>query len=301
MPDYRFDTDLLALLPPWYREILDYQQICGAESAQFEALAESINAVYDNFFFQTMDEAAVLQWEQIFRIIADPTTESLDFRRARLINRVSSQPPYTMNFLRKKLDELIGEGNWTVRMDYANYTLYIESSAVNQQYEQEVAVTIGKIKPAHIVYVNTPYVTDSMLLNETVGLSVKIYNYKLGAWGLGLSPFASLEDKGVIKVATTPSLQSTLLAGTAAYVLGQIASARVNGTVAISSINKAIDEDTVTVTYTVDAASVSAITSVELLDGNGNVLTSATVYVPVTENTIMKHVITVEEGTNNGN
>ena len=129
MSRYELDADLLALLPPWYREVLDYQEICGTEQAQFEALADEIVSVADNFFFQTMDERAVSQWEQVFRIVPNPAAESLEFRRARILNRISTRPPFTLGFLYQKLDELIGVGAWTVHMDYPNYTLYIESSA----------------------------------------------------------------------------------------------------------------------------------------------------------------------------
>lgn len=151
------DTDMLSLLPPWYREILDYQQICQTEEAQFTALANEINGVADNFFFQTMDISAVSQWERIFGITPNLDTDTLEFRRARVLNRISTRPPFTLGFLYQKLDELIGPGEWTVTVDYPNYTLYIESSAENQLYATEVAYTINRIKPAHIVYVNTPY------------------------------------------------------------------------------------------------------------------------------------------------
>ena len=107
------DRDLLALLPPWYREILDYQEICQTEKAQFDALAAEITGVADNFFFQTMDEGAVSMWEQIFDIVPDLDTESLGFRRVRVLNRVSTRPPFTLGFLYQKLDELIGAGAWT--------------------------------------------------------------------------------------------------------------------------------------------------------------------------------------------
>ena len=126
------NIDLLEQLPPWYREVLDYQEICRTEQQEFDALAQEITSVGDNFFFQTMNLSAVEMWENIFGIVPNPETEDLAFRRFRILNRVSSRPPYTMAFLSQKLDEIIGPGNWTVRMDYANYTLYIESSAENQ-------------------------------------------------------------------------------------------------------------------------------------------------------------------------
>ena len=71
---YDLDTDLIALLPPWYREILDYQAICRTEGERLNALAQELTAVGDNFFFQTMGESAVSQWEQIFRIVPSPST-----------------------------------------------------------------------------------------------------------------------------------------------------------------------------------------------------------------------------------
>lgn len=287
---------MLELLPPWYREILDYQQICQTEQQLLEALAEEITAIAENFFFQTMDSGSVSQWEQILGITPNLTTETLAFRRARLINRLSTRPPYTIWFLYQKLDELIGPGQWTVNVDYPNYTLCIESSAENQQYATEVAYTINTIKPAHIVFVNTPYVQTGLLLSETIELYQRNWNYNLGDWGLGVLPFASDVSKGVIKMPTTPSIQQALLTGTANFVSGDIASARINGTVVISELEKTISGSTLTVTYTVPQDQASDVTLAELLDADGNVLTSSTVYVPVESNTVMKHVIPVSEG-----
>ncbi len=292
----KLDTELLPLLPPWYRAILDYQEICQTEQEQFEALAEEIAAVADNFFFQTMDAGAVSQWEQIFGIVPNAAVESLDFRRARILNRVSTRPPFTLGFLYQKLDELIGPGAWTVTVDYPNYTLYIESSAEDQQYATEVAYTVNKIKPAHIVYVNTPYLRAGLLLSETIELSQLTYHYQLGAWGLGVQPFATEQGQGVIKMPTTPSIQQALLEGVANFAAGDIASARINGSVTIPDIDKSVDGATLTITYTVAQTQAETITQAELLGHDGAVLTSSSVYVPVTGSTIMKHIIPVSEG-----
>lgn len=301
MNNIRFDTDLLSLLPPWYAEVLDYQVICQTEEAQLEALANEITAVADNFFFQTMDEGAISQWEQILGITANPAIETLSFRQARLINRLSTRPPFTLQFLSQKLDELIGPNQWTVTVDYPNYTLYIESAAQNQSYATEVAFTINRIKPAHIVYVNKPRIDSGLLLSETINLSQLVFNYNLGGWGLGVLPFATENPMGVIKTATTPSIQSTLLTGVANFVSGDIASAQINGTVSISELSKIVSGSTLTVTYTVPQSAAEAITSVALLDSSGNILTQSTVYIPVTGSTVLTHTIPVAEGvTTNG-
>lgn len=296
MAEWDLDADLLALLQPWYREVLDYQQICGAEAGQFTALADRIRNVGDNFYFQTMNEAAVLKWEQIFDIVADPTTESLDFRRARLLNRMGIKPPFTMPFLYQKLDELIGPGQWMVEMDYASYTLYIECAADNQEWAIEIAYMLGRIKPAHIVYINRPYIADELQLAEEVQLMRRRYNYKLGAWGLGALPFSQEEFAGVIKMASTPSLTNDLLAGVAGFVADDVAAAVLNGTIVVTDLTKEQTGNVLTVSYSVTAAETSAVNSIALQDKEGKILTQATVYVPVTEQIMIKHNITVNEG-----
>ena len=250
----------------------------------------------ENFYFQTMNLSGVEMWEDVLHIIPNPSMEDLDFRRARVLNRITTKPPFTLGFLYQKLDELIGPGEWSVTVDYANYTLYIESAAQNFNYSTEVAFTVNRIKPAHIVFVSTPLIKSGLLLSETISHALRTYNYHLGSWALGQLPFATDTDLGVIKTPETPSIQAALLNGTAGFVLGDIASARINGTTAISAISKSQTGSTVTVTYTVTEAMASSVSQVELLDGEGNVLTSSTVYIPVSGSVLMKHTIPVAEG-----
>lgn len=295
---YELDTSLMNQLPDWFAQILDFQEVMNAEQPSFDALADEIIAVADNFFFQTMDSSAIAKWEGIFNIIANPSTETMDFRRDRVLNRISTKPPFTLAFLYQKLDELIGPNQWTVNVDYPNYTLYIESSAVNQSYATEVAFTINRIKPAHIVYINKPFVKTGLLLSETISLSEVEYNYRLGGWGLGVLPFATETSLGVIKTATTPSITANFLADVATFASTDIKSAQLNGNVAIDNINKSVEGSVCTITYTVLPSQTTEITSVALLDQEGNTLTQSTIYVPITEESgvVMTHNIPVAEG-----
>lgn len=284
-------------LPPWYREVLDYQQMCQTIGAQFALLAEEINRVADNFFLQTMDLETVQMWEGIFRIVANPATESLQFRRDRIINRISMRPPFTLRFLYQKLDELIGPGLWSVTVDYPNYALYIESNVDGQGYSQELIYTINHIKPAHITFINSPVAMSGIVLSERVSEISYTWNYVLnGQWLLGQEPFADEEEVQVIKLPQTPSIQSALLTGIADFVSGDVAAARLNGSIMVENINKSVSGSTLTITYQVTQAMTTEITQVELLAADGTVLTSMAAYVPVTETAVIKHVIPVQEG-----
>ena len=219
----------------------------------------------------------------------------MEFRRFRVLNRISTKPPFTLGFLYQKLDELIGKGKWSVTVDYPNYTLYIESSSENQQYFTEVLYTINKIKPAHIVFVNKPLTITGLMLDESVELTDLTWNYKLGAWGLGLHPFVTSETKEVVVVPAADSIQAVLLNSTAASVIKTVSSARVNGNIVITALTKEAQENTAVIQYTVTEAQADSVTLLELLDSSGNVLTTSPVYVPISGQAVFTHKIPVKE------
>lgn len=300
---YDFDTELLNLLPPWYREVAEYQQICSAEAQQLQTAALATQSIADNFYFQTMNLAGVQMWEQIFNITPNPATETLAFRRARVLNRISMRPPYTLGFLYQKLDELVGPGLWSVEVDYANYALTIEAGAEDQSYWQELAYTVNHIKPAHITYISRPLIRTGILMSEEVRSAHFEWNYYLGSWALGAEPFADETDVEVVKTANINSIQPAMLNGVANFASGDVAYVQINGGIDIGTINKAVTPAqyvggaaTLTVSYNVTTTMTDAVTSVALMDANGNALTSMNVYVPVTETVNLQHTILIQEG-----
>lgn len=291
-------TDLQSLLPPWYREVFDYQAINGALEPLLEDAQGFLEQILLNFFPQTMDVGAVELWEDTLHIVPDPSYEDLDFRRARIINRISTKPPYTLAFLYQKLDELIGPGLWSVDIDYPNYTLYIESNAQDQAYSQEVEFTVNHIKPAHIAYVHRGVIIKDILVNEgIVAGEWGDWNYKLGSWQLGLLPFREIVKEEVLKTASQTSVQPAMLNLLAGYTSDDVVSARINGTVNITDITKSVSVNTLTVTYDVLPAQASEVTSAELLAEDGTVLFSATgIYMVITDQVNIKHTINIKEG-----
>lgn len=291
-------TDLQSLLPPWYREVFDYQAINGALEPLLEDAQGFLQQILLNFFPQTMDVGTVELWEDALHIVPDPSYEDLDFRRARIINRISAKPPYTLAFLYQKLDELIGPGLWSVDIDYPNYTLYIESNAQDQAYSQEVEFTVNHIKPAHIAYVHRGVIIKDILVNEgIVAGEWGDWNYKLGSWQLGLLPFREIVNEEVLKTASQTSVQPAMLELLAGYTAADVAAVRINGTTSVQNFSKSAVNNVLTVMYSVTPAMASTITQAELLAADGTVLFKAqNIYLAVTDQVMVKHTVTIKEG-----
>ena len=291
---FEIDTELMYLLPEYYRGIADYEQILNAEEEELRRLAVFIYAVYNNFFVQSLDEASATAWEQLLGIASLPD-DTLEFRRVRILNRISMKPPFTLPFLYQRLDELIGVGKYEVAVDYDGYTLFIESSAESQSYAIEVAFTVNHIKPAHIVYINRPLVSDELLLSEAIAASNLAYRYRLGTWALGANAFVSRGEEKVYKMANVKSITDSLLGDVTDFVSSDVASARLNESEVITNLTKSVEGNILTITYLVPTTFTAAITKIELLDSNGDALTSAPVYIPATSGIEIKHTIRTEE------
>lgn len=303
--------DLLPLLPPIYREVQDYQKICTAEKAEFDLLAGSVEGVQSNFFFQTMDEDSVAQWEKVFHIVAVPEKESLQFRRQRVMTRIAIRPPYTLGFLYQKLDELIGAGKWTCSITYPLYELRLATSAKNQSYYDEVTHLINQIKPAHIVFISMPYLKTGILITEQVDVQKYNYQYRLGGWALGKKPFAEFGGWTTAKAAASPTLTRTLLLGVAHRAEELATTARLNRAATVKPLKSVIASATLQVgseTLMIAGESLKleasvepmtgtqAVTHYEILNDDGEVLYASDCYFGITEKTDVDVNLSILEG-----
>jgi len=292
-------SDIKQYLPNIYDTILEFEELIASENTLFDNLNTETKKIRDNQYTLTADIDGIIAHEKMLNIVPNLDTETIEFRRQRIVNRLSMVPPFTFRFLKQRLDEIIGVDRYTASIDYPNYTLYIESSAENQQWFHEILVTITKLKPANIVFINRPLVYGEIRVGESIDLARVNYNYRLGStWVLGLKPFASLDDMGVIKVATTPSIKPDLLNHMAAFTASDIADVRINGTFMVPAfVTKAAVNNLVTVEYEIsETDGIPEITQIELLDSDGTVLSDSSVYVPILERVMLKHNILIKEG-----
>lgn len=284
--------------PHYEREIFEFKEIARVESAQLDGVDTQREKIFLNQFVLTADADGLAMFENLYNIISEPTN-TLEFRRERILLRIQLQPPFTLRYLKQQLDKIIGVGKYTVDIDYNNYTLTVNSAAENQSYAQEVAVVIGKIKPANIVFVSRPLVVQGLFENETITNIPLQFNYRLGTrWNLGQKPFKSRGVKEVIKMANVQSINDNLLTETANFIDSIIYKIIVNDNVEITDfVTKQVSDNTVELEYNVNNdLGVNFINRLRVCKKDGTVLTDATVYIPVVGETLVNHKISVKEG-----
>lgn len=189
----------MSYLPEFYREFNEFAEIDQTESVEFDDLETAIQRAFDNRFVMTSDAEAVKRREKMLGIQADPTTETLEFRKKRLINRYSTKPPFTKRYLQEHLDALVGPGMTIVSVDVRNFILYVTANIENAKVFREVIHTVETVKPANMVYQQNTSLRADIGLQESIRLRPITWNYRLGSWQLVVQPFATLGEEEVVK------------------------------------------------------------------------------------------------------
>lgn len=282
---------MLDYYPCVIRDYVEFKGIADGQQWLFDGLWNEADRAFANQYVATADEYGLGRWEKMLHIVPKDT-DTIEFRRARILNRINQRPPFTIRYLRQQLDSLIGAGKYEVYV--VGYSLYIEAAAEDIGYSQELDILLDNTLPANIVYVSRPTLTEGILLSEGVGYATREFNYLLGSWQLGRKPFFEETEMGDLKLPEDKSIQAALITDSLENIRDTVASARVNGAEVVGSLKKTIEDGYVLVSYVVNV--VEPVRQVELLGAGGEVLTSSKIYIGRTGTAEIRHKIYAKEG-----
>lgn len=191
---------LLSYLPEELRDVREFGEIANASEPECDLLANAVQQLLDDQFVETSSESGIARREKMLGIQADKKVESLEFRRQRIINRLSTKPPFTERFLQQRLDQLVGPGIAKVTVDVQNYHLYVTARIDDAPVFKEVVHTVQQVKPANVVYQQQTALHDAIQLVERISKAVLSRMTKLSTtWKLGVTPFAVRGEEEQIK------------------------------------------------------------------------------------------------------
>lgn len=298
-----YRTRIGRYFPRYYEGILETDELIKVENDIWNNLYLLLNKAKNNQFIAYADEDGIYAYEQLFQIVADPETETLEERRFRLLNRIQTLSYYTMIYLRQKLNSLLGENNYEIEMDYPNYTLYIKSNASNSFIYKESIATINKIKPANIVFINVPFIPTTIEVGEEIYQQKWWWNYILGGkWRVGQKPFISVQDLSKLKSEEVQSLTPLMLNKLKTFTGEEIQAVLINDTYKITNfVQKIITGGYLRIQYNIkNWKEIKLITNIKFLDGKDLILSNDPVYIPIASDTMIEHRINIREVGTNG-
>ncbi|KAJ0071554.1 YmfQ family protein [Bacillus altitudinis] len=140
-------------LPPYFTEIYDVDHLLKTEAPEFEQLDESIFDVTDQFFPLTATWG-LNRWERMLKVQRE-SDDSIELRRARLLNMMSNIPPITYLSLEKSVNRFLKNPSAIIRLTVNRYHFALRVNLDDLQNTRYIVEILETLKPAHLAYTFT--------------------------------------------------------------------------------------------------------------------------------------------------
>ncbi|SYX84598.1 putative phage tail protein [Paenibacillus alvei] len=178
--------------PSFLLGIIDFQKLADTEEPEIKDAEAAIERLLDDQFVMTSSIEGIRRRETMLGIQADPATETIEFRRQRILNRYQMKPPFSIRFLQQQLDMLVGHGMTIVSQDVEKHLLTVTANIDKASVFKEVLHTIETIKPANMVYQQNTALEGAIEFKGNITIKKITWNYKMDeSWKLGENPFAT--------------------------------------------------------------------------------------------------------------
>lgn len=280
--------DLKRYVPTVYNNIQEMDNIISTEQEEIDTLYSEMKLAYNRQSVINADEKGIALYEAILNINSDSSTESLEFRKQKVILQLTTAPPFSFNFLLQQLYKIAGRGNYKAWVDFNNYTLYIQSETSNKLWFNELTLLLARIKPANILYIYIGYKKTEIGVKSETSYKISEWKYKLnGTWLLGQYPF--YVDGEETKMGTN-NVKDFTLNKVAEYVKSIVDNVYINNSEVCSKDNFSlfdVSDNLIQIEFIyplVAKATTKEITNLKIRDASNNVLIEKQLYIAIDEN-----------------
>lgn len=148
------DRQLVQYLPNAVKVFVEMQGITDGQQFVVSKLWERLNSAFSDQFVESSTENGVRRWEAILKIFPK-STDTLETRKIRIINRMNENIPYTFRVLESRLTSISKDQYFAVNMDYNTYTLTIVTYWDHAGQIEELKHLLNVMIPANLHIVST--------------------------------------------------------------------------------------------------------------------------------------------------
>lgn len=138
-------------IPDLYKDNVEMSNIINAEEVEFEFnLEPSIENAFKDNFAKTATINGIEKYEKLLNIKLDENKDNLEYRKAIIINKLSTTAPITYRWLEVNLTNLVGENNYKIDLDINNYKIKINIANVYINIAETLYNIYRKLLPANL-------------------------------------------------------------------------------------------------------------------------------------------------------
>ncbi len=119
---------IIEYFPLFLQDIREFKIISNIEDIELEKLKAKIEEILKEVIVSNAVDYGLERYEKIYNI--EEPSKDVIVRRYNILAKINNRVPYTMNWLKNKLNNTIGKDNYRISIDYDKKVLEIEILAV---------------------------------------------------------------------------------------------------------------------------------------------------------------------------
>ncbi len=141
--------DLLNYIPSYLKEYKTLSEILTVQSDILNQMEADVLFLVENSFVLTADEFGLQRFEKMLDI-KPYTNDTFEIRRQRILNKLDTKIPYTLEVLKKKIESIVGD-NYTLTIDYEAYLIEIVTEITDMVESNFIGEVLDDYIPANVI------------------------------------------------------------------------------------------------------------------------------------------------------
>ena len=143
-------VDLFSYVPPFLNEYQEFNAILSAETSEFQELSDQAISLPDETLITSANEKGLTKFEEILNLTPN-TDDSVEERRRRVLAYEDSAQPYTINYLKNRIQILQGNDDVSVYLDENDpFLLHVVTGYLDERYLEDVREMVKEMLPANM-------------------------------------------------------------------------------------------------------------------------------------------------------
>lgn len=241
----------------------------------------AIDLVGKNSHIITADEPTLEKWESLLHINVPPQDdltyeEWLDERRQNIISAIGRGQRKTEPYLRQRLDDLMDGTPYELTVNKDGYSLFFDLDPEYYDKFDAALFIIEDVRPMNLKLYMGSSTEQEIPYGETITGSIQ----------------TNPPEQVIMKLPDEQSITDYMANLIAETFSSKAASARINGTIPATIASNTITGNEVSLIYTAEAGTAQFISTLEVLDSDGNVISKSEYddwQYPLSRNIIINH------------
>lgn len=139
---------LIDYMPQYLKNVREFQEIFKSEDEQLNNINTLISKMLTEVIVKSADSYGLERYEKIYNI--SNVSNNIEERRFNILSKINDRIPFSLNWLRNKLENLVGKDNYRIKVEYDKYSITVDVMMIFEDIANTLNISLREQLPANL-------------------------------------------------------------------------------------------------------------------------------------------------------